>query len=54
MAATRTAEFVAADYRFVELDARHSLPQNHPDAVASAIIDRVPGVPRRTGELATP
>jgi len=54
VAATRTAEFVAADYRFVELDARHWLPQNHPDAVASAIIDRVPGVPRRTGELATP
>lgn len=42
-AAEKTRDFVAADYRFVELDASHWLPQNEPDAVASAIIDRVTG-----------
>ncbi len=40
--------------RFIELDAGHWLPQNHPAAVASAIIDRVRGVPEKKGQVATP
>lgn len=42
-AAEKTRDFVAADYRFVELDSSHWLPQDQPDAVASAIVDRVTG-----------
>ncbi|WP_342372486.1 alpha/beta fold hydrolase [Propioniciclava soli] len=41
VAAEKTRDFVAADYRFVELDATHWLPQDEPDAVATAIIERV-------------
>lgn len=42
-AAERTAHYVEADYRFLPLDATHWLPQDQPQAVASAIIDRVRG-----------
>ena len=42
-AAERTARWVAADYRFVELDAGHWLPESHPHAVAAAVLDRVGG-----------
>lgn len=38
-AALRTRALVHADYRFVELDAGHWLPECHPQAVAEAIID---------------
>lgn len=41
--AEKTRDFVRADYRFVELDATHWLPQQAPDAVAAAIIDRARG-----------
>lgn len=40
-AAERTARYVEADYGFVPLDATHWLPQDQPQTVASAIIDRV-------------
>ena len=40
-AAEATAEYVVGDYRFVELDAGHWLPELYPDVVAEAIIDRV-------------
>lgn len=40
-AAELTADYVVGDYRFVELDAGHWLPEVHPDVVAEAIIDRV-------------
>lgn len=43
-AARKTADFVTADYRFVELDATHWLPENDPADVADAIIDRVRNV----------
>ena len=39
-AAERTAAYVAADYRFVELDAGHWLPETRPDDVAAAILAR--------------
>lgn len=41
VAAQRTAAHVAADYRFVELDAGHWLPETRPVEVATAILDRV-------------
>jgi len=41
VAAERTAEWVDAPYRFVELDAGHWLPETRPDEVAAAIVDRV-------------
>lgn len=40
-AAERTARHVAGDYRFVELDAGHWLPERRPVEVAAAILDRV-------------
>lgn len=40
-AAEHTGEQVAADYRFVELDATHWLPEQQPGAVAEAIVERV-------------
>lgn len=40
-AARRTADFVEADYRFVELDATHWLPEDAPDAVADEIVARI-------------
>lgn len=43
-AARKTGDFVAADYRFVDLDASHWLPEDAADAVAAAIIDRVRSV----------
>jgi pimeloyl-ACP methyl ester carboxylesterase len=39
--ADRTAAQVSADYRFVELDAGHWLPETRPEQVAAAIVDRV-------------
>ena len=39
-AAERTARWVASDYRFVELDAGHWLPETRPDDVAAAILSR--------------
>ena len=41
VAAARTAAHVAADYRFVDLDAGHWLPETRPTEVAAAILDRV-------------
>lgn len=47
-AALRTARHVRADYRFVQLDAGHWLPETHPEPVAAAILARIPhpGPPR--------
>jgi pimeloyl-ACP methyl ester carboxylesterase len=42
-AAEATARYVAAPYRFVELDAGHWLPEHEPDAVSDAILTRVAG-----------
>ncbi len=39
-AAERTAAHVRGDYRFVELDGGHWLPETHPHEVAAAIIAR--------------
>lgn len=41
VAALRTAAHVAADYRFVPLDAGHWLPETRAAEVAAAILDRV-------------
>lgn len=40
-AAHKTEEFVAADYRFIELDATHWLPEDAPEDVAAAIVDQI-------------
>lgn len=40
-AAERTAAYVDGSYEFVDLKAGHWLPETEPDAVASAILDRV-------------
>ena len=40
-AAERTERYVGADYRFVELDAGHWLPETHADEVAAAVLHRV-------------
>lgn len=37
----RTARYVEADYRFVELDAGHWLPEKRPEEVAAEIVARV-------------
>nr|WP_237565446.1 alpha/beta fold hydrolase [Ornithinimicrobium cavernae] len=42
-AVERTARHVEADYRFVELDAGHWLPEREPDAVATAVLARAGG-----------
>jgi len=42
-AAERTARWVGPDYRFVELDAGHWLPESHPDEVAAAVLGHVRG-----------
>lgn len=42
-AAEKTAEFVAAPYEFIELDAGHWLPETEPGAVADAVLSRVAG-----------
>lgn len=42
-AAERTATCVAADYRFVELDAGHWLPETRSDDVVAAILSRAGG-----------
>jgi pimeloyl-ACP methyl ester carboxylesterase len=39
-AALGTASWVSADYRFVELDAGHWLPETRPHDVAAAILER--------------
>jgi pimeloyl-ACP methyl ester carboxylesterase len=38
--AERTADFVRGDYRFVEVDGGHWLPENHPREVAAEILAR--------------
>lgn len=43
--AEATAGYVRGDYRFVEVDAGHWLPEREPEAVARAIIARVTGAP---------
>jgi pimeloyl-ACP methyl ester carboxylesterase len=40
-AAENTGRFVQADYRFVEVDGSHWLPETRPDAVADAVLARV-------------
>lgn len=40
-AAEETARFCAADYRFVELDAGHWLPERHAEAVSDEILARI-------------
>ena len=40
-AAEKTADYVDAPYRFVELDAGHWLPEREPDTIAAAILDRI-------------
>ncbi|MGZ4603585.1 MAG: alpha/beta fold hydrolase [Kineosporiaceae bacterium] len=40
-AAERTGRYVSGDYRFVELDAGHWLPETRPSVVADAILERV-------------
>ena len=47
-AAERTGEFVSADYRFIELDEDHWLPEVAPEAVSDAILTRVRSARRRT------
>ena len=42
-AAEHTVDYVAAPYRFVELDASHWLPEREPTAVADAVVERVLG-----------
>lgn len=39
-AAERTGRYVASDYRFVELDAGHWLPETHPEDVAGQVLSR--------------
>jgi pimeloyl-ACP methyl ester carboxylesterase len=39
-AALGTASWVSSDYRFVELDAGHWLPETRPRDVAAAILER--------------
>ena len=43
VAAERTAAHVSADYRFLDLDAGHWLPESNPSEVADAILDRSRG-----------
>jgi pimeloyl-ACP methyl ester carboxylesterase len=38
--AERTAAFVRGDYRFVDVDSGHWLPENNPGEVAAAILAR--------------
>ena len=45
VAAERTAAHISGDYRFLELDAGHWLPENHPTDIAEAILDRCAGSP---------
>lgn len=40
-AAEHTGDHVDADYRFVELDATHWLPEQESEGVAAAVVDRV-------------
>lgn len=43
-AAERTASFVEAPYTFVELASGHWLPETNPDAVATAVLERIDSV----------
>ena len=45
-AAERTARWVVSDYRFVELDAGHWLPETRPQEVAAAVLSRAGGAPQ--------
>lgn len=47
-AAERTARWVGADYRFVEVDAGHWLPETHPDEVADAVLERLRSIHQGT------
>lgn len=42
-AAERTRRHVTGDYRFVEVDGGHWLPETHPDEVAEAVLQRAAG-----------
>ena len=42
-AAERTARHVSGDYRFVEVDAGHWLPEREPELVAKEVLDRATG-----------
>lgn len=42
-AARRTAHYVRAEYRFLDIDAGHWLPETHPDFVAEQIVRHVRG-----------
>ena len=42
-AAARTSRYVAADYRFLEVEAGHWLPETHPGLVAAEVLRRVEG-----------
>jgi len=42
-AAEATADYVAAPYTFVDLDAGHWLPEHEPEAVTEAILTRIAG-----------
>lgn len=43
--AERCGDHVTGDYRFVEVDSGHWLPDTHPDLLASEILDRVRSFP---------
>ncbi len=40
-AAEATGDYVKGEYRFVEMDAGHWLPETHPDEIAALILERV-------------
>jgi pimeloyl-ACP methyl ester carboxylesterase len=42
-AAARTSHYVTVDYRFLEVEAGHWLPETHPGLVASEVLRRVEG-----------
>lgn len=42
-AAERTGRYVSADYRFLDWDAGHWLPETRPDEVAEVALDRIEG-----------
>ncbi|HYO18670.1 MAG TPA: alpha/beta fold hydrolase [Dermatophilaceae bacterium] len=45
-AASRSERYVEADYRFVELDANHWLPENYAAEIVPLILDRLSARPR--------
>lgn len=40
-AAEATGDYVSGDYRFVDIDAGHWLPELHPDQVVETVLDRI-------------